>query len=109
MACSDSVNLDQAASALTGYYAQHPPERNWVVETIKPDSENHKLVVDVMVEDETDVGHIKMLSRMEQFTIAKLACPTMTADLRTAIGDGTRVWVQLKAPKEILTRSICPE
>lgn len=108
-ACSDGVPLSQAASALSAHYATHPLTREWKVETVKPDSENDKLVVEIMVMDETDVGHIKSLSRMEQFSVAKLACPTMNPKLRTAIGSDARVWVYLKTQKETLTSSICPQ
>lgn len=106
--CSDkSSHMDEAAAALSEYFATHPFERDWSVETIAIMDADNKLVAKVLVNSDTDVGRLRLLSRMEQFTIAKLACPTMTPELRDALGD-TRIWVQLVADGKELTSSICP-
>lgn len=109
-ACGESAtSMDQASTALAEYYAAHPPASGWTVESIVQDNQGVKLDTIVIVTSDTDVQRIKMLSRMEQFTIAKLACPTITPPLRDALGKA-RVWVHLKtAKKEDLTSSICPE
>jgi len=108
-ACGDSENLVQAAGVLSEHYTAHPPPHGWTVEAVNPERDTDKLVVEVLISSDADIQRIKMLSRMEQFTVAKLACPEMTPALRTAIGAKVRVWVQLKTAKEILTASICPE
>lgn len=106
---NDSGNMDKAAAALAEHYASHPPESGWTVESIIQDNKNAKLVAIVLVAADADLQRIKMLSRMEQFTIAKLACPKMTPTLRDALGN-VRVWVHLQDPKKVLlTASICPE
>lgn len=108
-ACGESAShMNQAAVALSEHYASYPPASGWTVESIIQDDKNEKLVAVVLVTSDTDIQRIKILSRMEQFTIAKLACPTMTPALRGALGK-TRVWVRLKTPKEELTSSICPQ
>lgn len=108
-ACGDSAgHMDEAAVALSEHYASHPPTNGWVVKNIIQDNDNDKLVALVMITSDDDIQRLKMLSRMEQFTIAKLACPTMTPALRDTLGD-TRVWVRLKTQKEELTASICPQ
>lgn len=109
-ACGESVSeMDSAANALADYYSKHPPESGWTVESIIQDNKGGKLDAIVLVSSETDVQRIKFLSRMEQFTIAKLACPAMTPALSDALG-GVRIWVHLQTDqKEELTKSICPE
>ena len=108
-ACGESTkSMDQASTALAEYYATHPPASGWTVESIIQDNQGAKLDTIVIVTSDTDVQRIKLLSRMEQFTVAKLACPTITPPLREALGK-TRVWVHLKTvKKEDLTSSICP-
>jgi len=108
-ACGDKAKkMDHAAAALAEYYASHPFEREWDVQTIAIlDSEN-KLVVKVQMNGENDVQRIKLLSRMEQFTVAKLGCPEMSPTLLDALG-GTRVWIELHDAKQELTSSICPQ
>lgn len=108
-ACGESAtSMDQASNVLAEYYATHPPASGWTVESIIQDNQGAKLDTIVIVTSDSDVQRIKMLSRMEQFTIAKLACPTITPPLRDALGE-TRVWVHLKTvKKEDLTSSICP-
>ena len=108
-ACGNNTNIDDAAVALAEHYAINPPESGWTVESIIQDDKGGKLEALVVVNSEEDVLRIKMLSRMEQFTIAKLACPKMTPALQDALGK-VRVWVHLQTPaKELLTSSICPE
>ncbi|MCR4377111.1 MAG: hypothetical protein NUV50_03340 [Rhodospirillales bacterium] len=109
-ACGNSAtDMDNAATALAEHYATNPPESGWTVESIIQDNKGAKLDALVVVNSEEDVLRIKMLSRMEQFTIAKLACPKMTPALQDALGK-VRVWVHLQTPaKEQLTSSICPE
>ena len=108
-ACGDNgPSLQKAAAALASHYTSHPPDRGWKVETVSPDIESGKLMVEVSVTSENDIAHIKGLSRMEQFSVAKLACPTLTPTLRAAIGTKARVWVHLKTKKKTLTTSICP-
>lgn len=109
-ACGDNTtDMDNAAIALAEHYAANPPESGWTVESIIQDNKGAKLDAVVVVTSEEDVLRIKMLSRMEQFTIAKLACPQMTPALQDALGN-VRVWVHLQTPaKEQLTSSICPE
>lgn len=110
-ACGESgtKHMDQASTVLAEHYATHPPASGWTVESIIQDNEGSKLDTIVIVTSDSDVQRIKMLSRMEQFTIAKLACPAITPTLRNALGK-TRVWVHLKtAKKEDLTSSICPQ
>ncbi|HEY9164353.1 MAG TPA: hypothetical protein VIN57_07055 [Magnetovibrio sp.] len=110
-ACGESSTnqMDQASTTLAEHYATHPPASGWTVESIIQDNKGSKLDTIVIVTSDTDVQRIKMLSRMEQFTIAKLACPTITPALRDALGK-TRVWVHLQtSKKEDLTSSICPE
>lgn len=108
-ACGNEANIDNAAVALAEHYAANPPESGWTVESIIQDNKGAKLEALVVVTSEEDVLRIKMLSRMEQFTIAKLACPKMTPALQESLGK-VRVWVHLRTPaKELLTSSICPE
>lgn len=107
-ACGEDIDLNQSANALNDYYATHPPARGWTVNSVSPDLNAGKLIVEVLVTSQKDVDHIKALSRMEQFAIAKLPCPSMTPELRTAIGKDARVWVHLKSEKAAITSSICP-
>ena len=107
-ACGDDIDLNQSANALNDYYASHPPARGWTVNSVSPDLNAGKLIVEVLVTSQKDVDHIQTLSRMEQFAIAKLPCPSMTPALSTAIGKDTRVWIHLKSEKAAITSSICP-
>lgn len=108
-ACGDKARkMDHAAAALAEYYASHPFEREWDVQTIAILDSDNKLLVKVQMNDENDVQRLKLLSRMEQFTVAKLGCPQMTPALLDAL-DGSRVWIQLHDAKEELTSSICPQ
>lgn len=107
-ACGEDADLNQSANALNDYYATHPPARGWTVNSVSPDLNSGKLIVEVLVTSQKDVDHIKTLSRMEQFAIAKLPCPTMTPELRAAISEDTRVWIHLKSEKAAITSSICP-
>jgi hypothetical protein len=101
--------MDQAATALADYYSKFPPSSGWSVESIIQDNSGLKLDAMVTVTSDSDQQRIKMLSRMEQFTIAKLACPTMKPALREALGN-IRVWVHLQdAKKKELASSICPQ
>ena len=108
-ACGESsADMDNAAKTLAKYYAAHPPESGWIVESLIQDNKDAKLVALVVVTSDADLQRIKMLSRMEQFTVAKLACPKMTPALQNALGK-IRVWVHLQGPKkELLTSTICP-
>lgn len=107
-ACGEDADLNQSANALNDYYATHPPARGWTVNSISPDSSAGKLIVEVLVTSQNDINHIKALSRMEQFAIAKRPCPTMTPELRAAISKDTRIWIHLKSEKAAITSSICP-
>jgi len=107
-ACGDSSNLNEAVSALTAHYAVTPPNQKWELVSIKPDSAAKKLDVVVHVTSESDIDHLKTLSRMEQFAVAKLACPAMTAELKAALGANTRIWVHLYTQNKEITSSICP-
>ena len=107
--CSDSTaHLNDAAAALSQYYAEHPFERDWQVTTIAILEQENKLVARVEINAEGDVARLRTLSSMEQFTVAKLACPAMTPDLRNAMGD-TRIWVALTTGNKQITTSICPQ
>lgn len=100
--------LKEAVPVFVDYYATHPLTNGWKVKGIMPDFASGRLVVQVVVTSDADVSHIKSLSRMEQFSVAKIACPTMSPALQDAIGSKARVWVQLKTKKEVLTTSVCP-
>ncbi len=104
----DRDQLAQDARALSRYYADHPSDRGWKVLGITMDPNEAKLVVQVLVSSESDVDRIKSLSRMEQFSAAKYACPEMTDGLRAALDKNTRIWIRLQTGKKELTRSICP-
>lgn len=109
LGCSDtSSNLDDAAAALSEYYAANPFKRDWHVSTIAKLTKENKLVARVEINAEGDVQRLRSLSSMEQFSVAKLACPNMTTDLRESLGD-VRVWVALTTEDKQITTSICPK
>lgn len=107
-ACGDSSSIDNAISALSVHYAITPPNQKWELASIKPASDSKLIDVVVNVTSESDVSYLKTLSRMEQFTVAKLACPTATPELKAALGKNLRVWVHLYAQNKEMTSSICP-
>ena len=107
--CSDSAeHLNQAADALRQHYAVHPLDREWAVRAIEAQQDDDKLTVHILVQSETDVARLRAMSRMEQFSAAKLACPVMSPALRQAL-DKTRVWVTLSANGKTITSSLCPQ
>ena len=108
-ACGDGRDqLAQDAATLGRYYVDHPSDRGWKVLGITVDPNEAKLVVQVLVTSESDVNRIKSLSRLEQFSAAKYACPKMTAELRAVLDKNTRIWIRLQTGKKELTSSICP-
>jgi len=109
VACGDSQKqAENAIKALADNYAKNPLPRGWKLLSITPDVQSFKLNVDVLVTSDKDINSLKMLSRMEQFSVAKLGCPLMHAGLQQAIGSSTRIWVHLRANNKELTASICP-
>lgn len=107
-ACGDSSNMDNAISALSIHYAITPPNQKWELVSIKPASDGKMIDVVVHVTSESDVSYLKALSRMEQFAVAKLACPATTPELTAALGPTRRIWVHLYAQNKEITSSICP-
>lgn len=108
-ACGDDGDLNRATAALSKHLTENPPVRGWKILSVAPQANADTLMVDVLVSSDADIEHIKALSRMEQFSVAKLACPAMTPALHEALGPKTRIWVRLQSKKEILTASICPQ
>lgn len=107
-ACGDNTEqLNKAAKLVADHYRQNPPSRNWRVLSVKAVIPDDKVMVQVLVTEEKDVNRIKMLSRMDQLHVAKLACPLMFDDLRTQLGNNTRIWIELKANNKVLVTSIC--
>lgn len=104
----DRDHLAHDATVLDKHYADHPSDRGWKILGISIDPNEAKLVVQVLVATESDVNRIKSLSRMEQFSAAKYACPKMTPDLRATLDKNTRIWIRLQTRKKELARSICP-
>jgi len=92
---------------LKNYYLKSPPNTGWEIMSISAENEQ-KLVVDMRVVSESDLNKIASVSRMQQFAIAKLACPITSDDLRSKIGKDTEVWVRLNSDTKVLTLSICP-
>ncbi|OEJ65987.1 hypothetical protein [Magnetovibrio blakemorei] len=107
-ACGDSSNVNDAISALSVHYAITPPNKKWELASIKPASDAKMVDVVVNVTSDSDVSYLKTLSRMEQLSVAKLACPTATPELKAALGQNLRVWVHLYAQNKEITSSICP-
>lgn len=108
-ACGGDGRIDGAVSALSVHYAITPPNQKWELISITPKPETNRIDVAVNVTSESDVSRLISLSRMEQFAVAKLACPTKTAELTAAIGTELRIWVHLYAENKEVTASICPE
>ena len=110
VACGESSEekMEKAIQSLKSYYAAHSPPRGWSVSHIAADADD-KLRVDIKINSESDINQIKSRSRMDQFQIAKLGCPTATPALKKTIHDKTRVWVRLISNSEELALSICPK
>lgn len=109
-ACGDDGQdlNQQAIAALESHYDQNALPRHWVVDDITT-MEREKVLVDIVVESDTDVVQIKSKSRMLQFFIAKQGCPKPTGDALKFLDKNYRVWVRLWSNrKEELTQSICP-
>ncbi|WP_132938990.1 hypothetical protein [Varunaivibrio sulfuroxidans] len=106
-ACGENSHAGKVAQWLKGYYAENPPNGNWVAREVRAES-GKKIIVDVLIPSQQQVDQIKKLSRMEQFTVAKLACPKNGVEIQKAYREGITVWIQLNAKSEALTRSICP-
>ena len=106
-ACGDNVEeLNHATSIIAKHYKQNPPSRDWQVLSVRPDYDGKKVLVQINVTAEQDVNRLKSISRMDQLAVAKLACPMMFDELRTALGSN-RVWVELRSANKNLTTSIC--
>lgn len=107
-ACGDSPHAaDTFAQWLKDYYAENPPNGNWVARDVHAEA-GKKIVVDVLIPSQKQVDQVKKLSRMEQFTVAKLACPKDGVEIQKAYREGITVWIQLNAKSEALTGSVCP-
>ena len=104
---SGAPNIADSIKELKNYYLKSPPNTGWEIMSISAENEQ-KLVVDMRVISESDLNKIASVSRMQQFAIAKLACPITSDDLRSKIGKDTEVWVRLNSETEVLTLSICP-
>ncbi|MFC1673179.1 hypothetical protein ACFL12_03395 [Pseudomonadota bacterium] len=102
-----AFDANEEVAALDTYYADIVLPREWEVKSIEEYGRGD-LVVEVEIGAAKHARFIKSKSRMAQFRIAKLACPTHVPNLRDAFRKGTRVWVRLVADREELATSICP-
>ena len=94
-ACADEDSRAvDAANWLTSYYKTNPPNLEWVLFNIKIDG-NGRVVVDVLVPDEGQVGLIKSRPRVEQVHIVRMACPPKTLEVWTIISANQVLWVNL--------------
>lgn len=104
---SSGPDVVEGFSSLEAYYTQSPLPRDWSLSGFTTD-DNGKYVIEVLVESTNDIRLIRSKSRMNQFNIAKLACPTNASDFQKILGKQARIWVRLMSETGELTSSICP-
>ena len=105
--CGDSASdLNADATVVKHYYKSSPPPRGWKIKSVGVE-DGDKIIVDILVESANDLNMIASVSRMQQFIVAKQACPSVAA-LRGALKTNVGVWVQLRSKSEVLTQSVCP-
>ena len=105
--CGDSASdLNADATVIKQYYKSSPPPRGWKVKSVSV-KDGDKIMVDILVESASDLNMIASVSRMQQFTVAKQACPSVAA-LRGMLTTKAGVWMQLRSKSEVLTQSVCP-
>ena len=86
-ACGDEDSrASDAANWLTSYYRTNPPTLERVVINITID-DKERVVVDVLVPNEGQVGLIKSQARVEQAHIVRMACPSNAAEVWAILSD----------------------
>ena len=94
-ACGDEDSrASDAANWLTSYYRTNPPNLERVVINITID-DKERVVVDVLVPNEGQVGLIKSRARVEQAHIVRMACPSNAAEVWVILSGNRVLWVNL--------------
>lgn len=106
-ACGDGGQIDAQSQWLASYYHDNPPNGNWVAREVRSEGAK-KIAVYVSIPSQKQISQVKRLSRMEQFTVAKLACPKEVAEIQKMYREGITVWIHLMDKNETLTVSVCP-
>ena len=106
VSCGDSATeMSAAAKTLQSYYRSNPPARGWKVKSVSV-KDGSKIVIDIYIQSASDLNQIQSVSRMQQFSIAKKACPSPS--YLASLPGSASVWVQLRSKTKTLTQSICP-
>lgn len=109
VACGDDKRKAvEHVKSLQTYYKETEPKTNWKMTGISADTNAKRIYVDFLVTSQSELERILAVSRMQQFAIAKLACPSLDSSVINAIHEDLAIWVRLSSAADVITLSICP-
>jgi hypothetical protein len=105
--CGESEDAAQKGAAmLRAYYSQKPLDFGWEVTRIERVADG-ELRIDVLVNDENVVNQIKIRSRMDQMSIARLACPDAEHPFLKSLNHDLKMNIALNTRDVVIVRSAC--
>ena len=118
----NKTDVDPSAitSALTSIYmngslADMPGGDSWIFEDVSftktwafRDSDTLEYFINIATNNANISKAFKAHSKMSQFRLAKRACPEISKELLSALGEKDNIWIHLKTPTETIVKSVCP-
>lgn len=99
--------VEAATSWLQSFYAEHPVQNGWNVQSISANENRVSINVSIPVKRHVEI--LKSRTRMQQAAIIKqMVCPPFETEIWTMITDKVEIWVGLNDEEELVASATCP-